>query len=283
MAGPPGNSRARGPVADRKHLVRAGPAPGRPWYRVRQFAMGLFDLLSKEKRDERARAKNISRALSKYAQSADRMKALEALADDGSEEACYALLRRFALMYDKTIDDEQEKEWVFEAICEKGHGVLPAVKRYLMSADSISWPLRVLDRIVTDKDEELTVLEEVLARHEPGYERDPTKKIQLMKHLGGLEHRRSPQLVVPYLKDMDEGVRFAAAEALLRLGDAEVARAPLLELFTSNEEESLRLRIAIADGFVERGWTVEGFRPGVEKKLPDSFAIDREGRMKRKA
>src|SRR5688500_2319870 len=109
--------------------------------------MGLFDLLSKDKRDERARANNIKKALDKFAQSGDRMRALEALADDGCEEALYALLRRFGVKYDKTIEDEQEKQWVFDTLCEIGAPALPAVKRYLASAESISWPLRILDRI----------------------------------------------------------------------------------------------------------------------------------------
>jgi HEAT repeat protein len=244
--------------------------------------MGLFDLLSKDKRDERARARNAQRALNKYSQSVDRMKALEALASDGSEEALYALLRRFGMMYDKTIEDEQEKEWVFEVLCEKGAATLPAIKRYLFSADSISWPLRLLDRVAPSKDEEMTILEEVLARHEPGYERDPTKKMQLLSHLAALKHPRSAALVVPYLKDMDEGVRYTAVEALLRQKNEAVAREPLLELFTSDAEESLRIRLKIAEGFAELGWLVQGFRPGVEKRLPDAFALDREGHIKKK-
>lgn len=244
--------------------------------------MGLFDLLSKEKRDERARTKNIQRGINKYAQSADRMKALEALADDGSEDALYGLLRRFGMMYDKTIEDEQEKEWAFDALCAKGHSALPAVKRYLFSADSISWPLRVLDRIAASPDEEIAVIEEVMARHEPGYERDPTKKIQLLTHLTTLKHARAAALAAPYLKDMDEGVRYAAAETLLRLKDEEVARAALLEPFASDAEESLRLRLKIAEGFADLGWLVQGFRPGVEKHLPDGFTLDREGHIKRK-
>src|SRR5262245_58952947 len=115
--------------------------------------MGLLDLFSKDKRRESARTKNIERATNKFAQSADRFKALESLAEDGSDEALYGLLKRFALMYDKTIEDEQEKEWVFETLVGKGKTALPAVRRYLLSADSISWPLRVLDKIAT-KDEE---------------------------------------------------------------------------------------------------------------------------------
>jgi hypothetical protein len=244
--------------------------------------MGLFDLLSKDKRGERARTKNVQRALNKYAQSVDRMKALESLADDSSDEALYGLMRRFGMMYDKTIEDEQEKEWVFETLCEKGPAAIPAVKRYLFSADSISWPLRVLDRIAPDKDQEIAVLEEVLARHEPGYERDPTKKMQLLSHLGSLRHPRCAALAVPYLKDMDEGVRYTAVETLLRQKNDTVAREPLLELFTSDAEESLRIRLRIAEGFVDQGWLVQGFRPGVEKKLPDSFTLDREGHIKKK-
>jgi|tagenome__1003787_1003787.scaffolds.fasta_scaffold20965402_2 hypothetical protein len=245
--------------------------------------MGLFDLLlSKDKRGERARTRNVQRALNKYAQSADRMKALEALADDGAEDALYGLLRRFGMMYDKTIEDEQEKEWVFETLCEKGPAALPAVKRYLFSAESISWPLRLLDRLAPDKDQEIAMLEEVVARHEPGYERDPTKKMQLLSHLASLRHPKAAALCAPYLKDMDEGVRYTAVEALIRQKNESVAREPLLELFTSDAEESLRIRLKIAEGFVDVGWLVQGYRPGVERKLPETFTLDREGHIKKK-
>lgn len=244
--------------------------------------MGLFDLLSKDKRDERTRAKNIKQAVNKFAQSADRSAALRALADDGSEEALYGLLRRFGLMYDKTIEDEQEKEWVFEALVGKGKEALAPVKRYLFAAESISWPLRILDKIAADTDQELAVIQEVMARHEPGYERDPTKKMQLLSHLGTLKHERAAALAVPYLKDMDEGVRYTAAETLMRQKNEAVGREPLLELFTSDAEESLRLRLKIAEGFADLGWLVQGFRPGVEKKLPEAFGLDREGHIKRK-
>jgi HEAT repeat protein len=243
--------------------------------------MGLLDLFSKDKREERSRAKNVERAVNKHAQSIDRMKALEALLNDGSTDAYYGLLRRFGMHYHKTIEDEQEKEWVFEALVAKGNATLPAVRRYMISADSISWPLRLLQK-VADKNEELAALQEVLARHEPGYERDPTKKIQLLNHLGSLKHEKAAPLIAPYLKDMDEGVRFAAVEALLRQKREDIAREPLLELFVNEEEESLRIRIRIAEGFADLGWLVHGHRGGVEKKLPDAFVLDREGHVKRK-
>jgi len=241
--------------------------------------MGLFDIFSKEKREERARAGNIQRAVNKYSQTGDRYRAMEALATEGSDEALYGLLRRFGMMYDKSIEDEQEKEWVFDTLVSKGETALPAVKRYLAAAESVSWPLRVLQKIVSNKDAELDIVAEVLARHEPGYERDPTKKIQLIRHIGLMKHPKGPALVAPYLEDMDEGVRFATIEALLALKNEEVAREKLLALFVSDAEESLRLRIRIAEGFADLGWLVHGFRGGVEKKLPDGFSLDREGKI----
>jgi HEAT repeat protein len=243
--------------------------------------MGVFDMFSKEGRQSRARERNIKSAVDKYKQSPDRLKALQSLRDDGSSEALYGLMRRFGMMYDKTIEDEQEKEWVFEVLVEKGPTVLPSLKKYLLSAESISWPLRLLDKVAT-KEEELEVIQEVLARHEPGYERDPTKKIQLLNHLAAFKDARVPPLLVPYLGDMDEGVRYAAVEALIRQGNEEVAREPLLQQLISDTEESLRIRIQIADGFADLGWRVHGHRDAAEKRLPEQFQLDREGHVKKK-
>jgi len=243
--------------------------------------MGVFDLFSKDGRQQRARDKNISRAVNKYSQSPDRMKALQALRDDGSPEALYGMLRRFGMMYDKTIEDEQEKDWVFEVLLEKGAVIIPPIKKYLFTADSVSWPLRLLDR-VAGKEEELEVIKAVLERHEPGYERDPTKKIQLLNHLAAVKDERVPPLIVPYLADMDEGVRYSAVEALLRHKNEEAAREPLLQHFISDAEDSLRIRLQMAEGFAELGWLVKGHRGEVEKKLPEQFQLDREGHIKKK-
>jgi HEAT repeat protein len=235
--------------------------------------MGILDLFSKQGRVERARASNIKGAVNKYAQSADRFRNLQALRDDGSEEALYGLLRRFGMMYDKTIEDEQEKDWVFEVLVEKGETILPALKKYLASAESISWPLRVLDK-VADREVELAVLKEILDRHEPGYERDPTKKIQLLNHLGGLKDDRVPPLAAPYLADMDEGVRYAAVETLVRQGDHGAAAGPLLDQLTKADEDSLRIRLQIAEGFAELGWIVPADRrEAVLKFLPEAFKL----------
>ncbi|HTA18248.1 MAG TPA: HEAT repeat domain-containing protein [Polyangia bacterium] len=242
--------------------------------------MSILDFFSKQGRTERARASNIKGAVAKFSQSADRFRALQALRDDGSSEAIYGLLRRFGMMYDKTIEDEQEKDWVFEVLSAKGIAILPSLKKYMREADSISWPLRLLDK-VADRETEFAALREILERHEPGYERDPTKKIQLLNHLAGLSDKRVPPIVVPYLADMDEGVRYAAVEALVRQGDEAAAAAPLLARFVNPEEDSLRNRLQIAEGFADLGWIVPAAqREAVLKFLPEQFKLvksDRNG------
>jgi HEAT repeat protein len=245
--------------------------------------MGLLDIFkSKDERAERSREKTISRALNKFAQSPDRLRALENLLADGSEEALFGMMRRFGFAYDKSIEDEHEKEWVCDALVSKGVAALPAVRRYLKSADSVSWPLRVLGQVASSKEEELEVLKEVLERHEPGYERDPTKKIQVLSHLGHMKNEGISALVVPYLEDMDEGVRYTAAETLLTHKNSEVSAKPLLAAFTSDTEESLRLRQRIADGFAELKWPVGDARAAVEKKLPDAYKLDKAGLFQKK-
>ncbi|HEY0713900.1 MAG TPA: HEAT repeat domain-containing protein [Polyangia bacterium] len=244
--------------------------------------MGLLDLFSKDKRDDRARSKNLERAVNKNAQSLDRLRALEALAADGSDEALYGLLRRFGFSYHKTIEDEQEKDWVFDTLVEKGKAILPAVQRYLVNADSISWPLRLLEKIA-DADETLAALKLVAEKNPPGYERDPSKKIQFLHHLGHFKHPESPALAAPYLGDMDEGVRFATIETLMEHKNEALSREPLLALLISDEEESRRIRLKICEFFAERGWPVGDKRPAVEKKLPEPYQLDRDGHIKRKA
>jgi hypothetical protein len=77
---------------------------------------------------------------------------------------------------------------------------------------------------------------------------------------------------------MDEGVRYAAVETLVRQADkASVdpsSLAALLDQLTKAEEDSLRIRLQIAEGFAESGWTVPADRrEAVLKFLPDAFKL----------
>jgi hypothetical protein len=243
--------------------------------------MGLRELLTRAGRQRFALQRNVKKATNKWMQGPDRMKALYALRDDGSEGAIAGLLKRFGVQSDKSIEDEQEKEWVFEALVEMGDRALPPLLRTLRTAETISWPLRVAEKLL-DRDRLWEAIQEhVLGTMEPGYERDPTRKLQILTYLSDMRDRRVAPAVIPYLQDMDETVRFTTVETLLRQRD-EVAREPLLKLLADEKEESRRIKVRICECLADLGWDVKGFRGQIEKVLPEEFQLDREGHVKRK-
>jgi HEAT repeat protein len=241
---------------------------------------------------DRAIAKLTKKALNKDTQGADRMAALEKLRDialddrdeEASEAAMIGLYKRLELsMPDKLIDDEDEKNWAYD-VClnEVGKRGLAALERSVVDMESISWHLRLLEKLA-DAEEHWQVLEKIIERNEPGYERDPTRKQQLIHHLGDTKDARAAQALLQYLEDHDETVRFYTVEALFKHADEKLACEPMIKALIRPEEESRRLRNRIAEGFMDAGWSVGSSRAEVEKVLLDPFVVDpKSGKIKRK-
>lgn len=199
----------------------------------------VFGLFSKEKSLQRT----IERATNKLAQQADRFPALERLLEDGSQDALFGLCRRFGVTSQKSVEDEQEKAWVVDALVGKGAVALPAVRRYIKSAEALAFPLKVLDRIA-EPAAVLEVVDEVLAGEQPGYVRHPERRIDLLRWLANWKGTSSAEItrrLTPYLSDFDENVRFATIEGLSQHDLAEVG-ASLLSALLRPEEESGRIR-----------------------------------------
>ncbi len=235
--------------------------------------MGIFDLLSKEGRKKGALERHIKKTADKFAQSEDRFAAMEKLREDGSDEALHGLCRRFAFVYDKTIQDETEKQWVVDTLAGFGERAIPALRKFILGAETVSQALSVLDR-VAPAETFLSIVDELAAREEPGYTRDPDKKIQFLTFLG--EYHKSapgeaPRRIVPYLVDFDEGVRFTTVEALAHQTDdpklEEAARLPLLQAMVRPQEESRRIKVRIGDLLAKVGWRVTEEKDAVQKLL----------------
>ncbi|MSP63665.1 MAG: HEAT repeat domain-containing protein [Myxococcales bacterium] len=245
--------------------------------------LGLFDLFSGGKGSSPLK-KLVGRANNKDAQSVDRWKALEQLRDAGTDEAIAGLLRRFSFVYSKSIEDEQEKDWVHDQLVAFGQKALPEVERSLISAESISWQLKVLAH-VAEHDQSWAILEKVIAANDNEYVRDPSRKIQLITFLGEeFKDPRAARALPQYLEDMDEGVRFNTVEALLAQEDEEAAREPLLKLLTDEKEESRRVKIRILDGLADAGWNTHGWKGQVEKlcdEIGRGHSIDGKGRIRK--
>ena len=208
----------------------------------------VFGLFSKEKALKRA----MDKVVNKHAQSVDRLDAMEKLRADGGAEALFALCKRFSFNYDKGSEDEQEKEWACDALIAKGEAALAPLRRYMKSAASVAYPLRVLEASAR-RETALEVIDELLKDEEPGYTRDPSKRIQIVHWLGewrGGSDTDVVSRVTPYLADFDEPCRYAAVEAIA----LHVKAAPggaLLDALLRPEEESKRLRRRIAEVLAE--------------------------------
>jgi hypothetical protein len=204
----------------------------------------VFGLFSKE----RALQKTIEKATNKLSQQPDRWGALERLREDGSEEALFGLCKRFGVVSQKGIEDEQEKDWVVDVLVEKGSASLAPVVRYMKGADQLGFPLRVLERIA-DHDKILAVADEIFAAEPPGYARFPERRIDLIKWFhewkGATEEEVITRLT-PYLVDFDENVRFHAIDGLSHRTPAKIAE-PLIDGLLRPEEESGRIKRTIVE------------------------------------
>ena len=244
--------------------------------------MSLADLFSKEARARNNLKKTISRAADKHAQSGDRFRALELLRDDGSPAAIGGLLRRFSFVYDKSIEDEQEKEWVYQTLVEMGAKILPELRTYLRDSETLSWSLKILEHIATGSAFHQT-LQTLCEQNDNSYVRDPSKKIQLVHFMG--EHRDPAiaALIVPYVDDVDEGVRFKAVEALLHQGQRELILVPLVSRLLNKSEESRRIKVRIIEGLSEAGVPIGERASEVERALNElglDGKLDSQKRLK---
>ena len=112
--------------------------------------MGLFDFLSKKSAQSPVQ-KLAVKAADKRGMAPDRWEALQALARIDSEEAVEALLHRFTFYVDPTITDQEEKDAVFDSIVAKGATSVEPLKRFIKKSESLSWPLKMLDRVLAGR------------------------------------------------------------------------------------------------------------------------------------
>jgi HEAT repeat protein len=238
--------------------------------------MGLFDFLSKKKpSDSEVAPKKISRlarlAGEKMAQNYDRQEAIDELAKMGTADAAEALLRRFTFTMEPSITDQDEKEAAADGIVRAGEAALEPIRAHCARAESLTWPLKVLRRIVPAEgivDELLSVLDQF----DTEYMRNPEPKIQIIGVLEEYPTDDVREAVEPFLGDVSEPVRFAAVTTTFAMNDARSAAALVAAL---EEEESLRVKNRIAAGMLERGWEVpENLRDVCSRHLPDGFRLE---------
>jgi len=253
--------------------------------------MGLFDLFKGRKdkaNDEggdpdRAKAASAAarwaeRAGDKRAQNYDRQEAIQALAEMGTPEAVAALLKRFTFAIDPSITDQEEKDAAFAGILKAGRGAVEPVRAFSAKAESLAWPMRILKEIL-DEDEYVKELTLWLERWDIEYSKFSDPKIQLLLTLSEHKHPSVLPAVARFLGDVNDAARFHAVAAALAQDDPNAAE-PLIRVLA--DEESVRIKNKIADGFIARGWSVpDELRADARKDLPAGYTIDGDGHLKK--
>jgi HEAT repeat protein len=241
--------------------------------------MALFGLFG-SKSDASALRRHAERAANKRAQAVDRWESIQALITMKTPQAVEALLQRFTFYVEPSISDQEEKDAAFEGIIALGDQSLEPVCAFLRKAESISWPLKLLDALAKSE-EVVDKLVNLLGEMDIEYERDPQRKIQI---LAALQERNDPRIcqsVARFLEDSNETVRFNAVGALLAQKEAEPMRAQLVDRMCV--EESVRIRNRLFQGFAVRGWDVGERKEEVKKSLTAGYSLDPKGVPRAKA
>ena len=208
-----------------------------------------------------------------------RIEAAEKLADWGTPDSLYALLKRFTISSKVITQDVEEKRMVVRMLVDKGQDAVEPILRFLSLHHNVEWPVQALSQILSK--EELVpklvgALEKVAAASEFT---PPEHKSDLIRAMRGHVTPEIAAVLRRFLSDDDDDVRIAAIEASSEVG--EDMREPLIEAFLQAEDRP-RIRIKIAEIFADQEWPVKGYRPRIEETLPEGFHLSAKGLIRRR-
>src|SRR5260370_125947 len=140
--------------------------------------MGLLDMIGMGGPEGKLR-RLTKKLQEKFGPPENRQGAIEELGALKTEAAIDALLLRFTFRVDPGITDDEEKQHVHALVVEAGPAALPAVKRFILTRDEISWPLRALGALLPEP-EVIAVLGQALRKAAIGYHRVTQEKVLLL-------------------------------------------------------------------------------------------------------
>lgn len=236
------------------------------------FELPALDFLHNE---EQRIARNIRRLTDRDSQPEDREAASQWLAQNGSRAAILGMLQRFEIALEHQMKDQGEKEQVYSRLAAMGaEKVAEPTRVWLRQCRQFAMPLKLLADLAGSEAAEAMV-RELLDIELKKDDFKPDKKKGLLVWLA--EHKSSEQAAdaaVPFLKDFDEGVRYAASEVCIAHG-GDRAGEMLSVVLLNDKEESGRLKVRIAEACAAKGWRMP---PAVEGALPKGFRA-KDGRV----
>ena len=240
--------------------------------------MGIKDIFSSTGRSKNRLDRNMKAVVNIYGQSADRYHAMQELLAIGTIPAIVGAMRRFTMNASKSIEDEEEKNWLSKRLTNLDKDILlPAAREFCLNNDNIAWVLRIIEERANER-EEWEIFDALIEKHPPVYERDPSKKQQLLAHIAEVDDPRVAEILTRYLGDPDETIRLAAVDALLDIAEPDVPDAGLIDALTARlihkDEDSLRLRTKILTGLARLKWDLRAHMDRVVPNLGSEHTFD---------
>jgi len=235
--------------------------------------------VGKPEPSEKQIARAIKQVTQQHGEAANRVGAMERLAEWKTPEAAAALLRRFTIQVPQASMDHEEKQYAVRLLVQMGQVAIEPILQYLRTEPEVTWPVRALRELLPPEDYSHALLK-TLTGLAGQYSRWPEAKKVLLEHIPEESFPQVKETLVHFLEDEDDDVCIAAVDYLARNGDEDV-REQLLETFFRVEARP-RVRGRILDHFVVREWPVKGFRKRVEDALQMPFYLTAKGTVKRR-
>jgi hypothetical protein len=229
--------------------------------------LGIFG----KKSDAAGIRKHADRVANKRAQAYDRWESIQALAQMKTTESAAALLPRFTFYVEPSITDQEEKDAVFSALVDTGAAAIEPVVAFMRRADSISWGIKILDKVATP-DLVVGYLLDLLSGMDTEYQRNPERKNQILSSLGERKDARIEEAVVRFLGDMNETVRFNTVAALSAQDAITAQREAIVTCLCA--EDSVRVRNRIFDALAAAKVSVSPQEEQVRPKLTQGWTLD---------
>ena len=230
--------------------------------------MGFMDMFTGGKDGQ---LKRHSKRLSNLnAQVEDRESSAYWLAEDGSEQAILGLLGRFTVSYEHQMKDMKEKDLVYGLLKDMGPDVAGPIKTWARTATQFARPLKLVDHFEGEEAVVTLLLEMLVVENDPF---KPEKKRQILIRLAEYTDPRIRDGIQDALRDFDEGIRYAAVEALLAQ-DHECVQTDLAECIADDKEDSNRLRVRIAEAFNQRNWGLGEHAQTVSAHPPHGWRVE---------
>src|ERR1043165_9106974 len=239
----------------------------------------MFDFLRRNAPSPKSIERLTKRLTETGGEDGPRVEAAEKLADWGTPESLYALLKRFTISSKVITQDVEEKRMVVRMLVEKGQDAVDPILRFLSTHHQVEWAIQALSQILPREElvpKLVQALEKVAAA---SAFTPPEHKSDLIRAMRGHVTPEIAAVLREFLSDDDDDVRIATIEAISEIGES--VREPLLEAFIEAHDRP-RIRIKIAEVFADQDWPVKGYRPKIEEALPEGFHLTAKGLVRRK-